>query len=172
MSKQKQDRSRGRQRAGHADSAGQNSEQIQTDPNATLVQPPVAARRRIESIPLLFGADAPPEIVSGKVVYDSWAHGPAMALRDATDGHIRRLRLKAGNASLEILAERTRDNWSFVARVYRGRKIAHDFVLKIGGRKFLAGPGGYYQWSSSRVPRQFALLSYDAELCFDEVRWS
>lgn len=136
------------------------------------MQPSDAARQRLESIPLLFTAPKKRRTIQGRIVYDSWAHGPTMALRDATDGHIRRLRLKAGDTTVEILAERGRTDWSFVARVYRRRKVVHDFVLKLGVQKLLAGPGGFYQWTSSRVPRKLALISYDTKLSFDEVRWS
>jgi len=140
-------------------------------PETGLMQAPEAAMRRAESIPLMFDASRAATEQTGGVVYDSWQQGPAIALRDVTDGHVRRLRLKAGAITLEVLAERQRRGWDFVARVYRGRKVAHDFVLTIGSRKVMPRSGGYYQWTSVREPRRLGLLSYDATISFDEVGW-
>jgi len=129
------------------------------------------ALSRLGAIPLLFGDSPVRSEDPGKVVYDSWAQGPAMALRDVSAGHIRRIRLASGRISVEIVAERSHNGWEFVARIYSGSRVAHNFVLNAGGRKFLATSGGFFQWSSITVPHQVRLSSYKGELSFERLRW-
>ena len=136
-----------------------------------LYQPAAEALKRFEAIPLLFAPQGRGSALSGRVVFDSWSQGAAPALRDATDGHVRRLRLAAGQTTLEILAERRSDRWEFVARAYRGREAAHDFVLKVGSRRLLSRSGGYYHWSARSVPRSLALLSYRCPVVFGGLIW-
>ena len=138
---------------------------------APLIPPSSDALSRYEAIPLLFGSAANAKRQHGRVVFDSWAQGPAIALRDVTEGHVRRLRLKAGKLSLEILAEKHREQWEFVARVYRGQQVAHDCVLKVGGRSLPAAWGGYFHWSSKHVPAKVDVLSYDREFIFGKLVW-
>lgn len=137
----------------------------------SLIPPSADALRRYEAIPLLFGASTGAKPKRGSVVFDSWAHGPAIALRDVTEGHVRRLRLKAGKVTLEILAEKRRAHWEFVARVYRSGRVAHDCVLQVGGRRFLASWGGYFHWSSKHVPSTVDIRSYDHEFAFEKLLW-
>ena len=54
------------------------------------------ALARFGSIPLLFERQTDPPGTVGVVAYDSWTQGPALALRDVTNGHVRRLRVPAG----------------------------------------------------------------------------
>ncbi|MDH4034711.1 MAG: hypothetical protein OEV80_13040, partial [candidate division Zixibacteria bacterium] len=117
-------------------------------PASGFAKPSAAAVERYCNIPLLFEESSDSRTVKGRTVYDSWADGPAMALRDSADGHIRRLKLKAGNLVLEIVAEQRDNVWEFVARVYDGKNAINSFVLKVGGRSFLPQTGGFFIWSS------------------------
>ncbi len=129
------------------------------------------ALKRFEAIPLVFDRNPGAVWSSGEIVYDSWAEGPPVGLRRAVDGHIRLLRLKAGRITLELVAERRRLDWGFVARVYHSRQVAHDFVLQVGRRRLLADSGGYYQWTTSLVPRTIRLLSHRGNLAFERLSW-
>jgi len=133
--------------------------------------PSEKALKRYALIPLCHRPTGGGVTVQGKVAYDSWAHGAPVALRDTTNGFIRRLQLKARKISLEIVAERRYNSWEFVARVYRGEKVLHDFVLKVGRDKLLPSSGGFYQWSSSKVPATVKLLSYEQDIVFDKLSW-
>ncbi|MBN1211714.1 MAG: hypothetical protein JXA92_03980 [candidate division Zixibacteria bacterium] len=133
--------------------------------------PSKEALNRYALIPLCHRPTAGGEVLHGKVAYDSWAHGSPVALRDTTDGFIRRLQLKAKKISLEIVAERRQNSWQFVARVYSGEKVLHDFVLKVGREKLLPFSGGFYQWSSPKVPATVKLLSYERKIVFDRISW-
>jgi hypothetical protein len=135
-----------------------------------ILNPSGASLERLEAIPLLFETGRA-RALPGKIVYDSWAHGPAVALRDVTDGHVRRVVLRAGKVSLEIVAERRQRDWQFVARVYSGGQVRHGFVLKVGARKLLPGSGGFYQWTSRAVPHSLSLFSYRKNLVFERVSW-
>lgn len=139
--------------------------------DSPLSQPSLDAVRRYEAIPLLFSAAVSAKRLTGRVVFDSWADGPAIALRDVTEGHVRRLRLKAGKLSLEILAEKHREHWEFVARVYRVRRVAHDCTVRVGGRGHLPSWGGYFHWSSKRVPTKVYVRTYDLECAFETLAW-
>jgi hypothetical protein len=129
------------------------------------------ATKRYGAIPLLFGTPAVSEVIVGRVAYDSWQQGLAPALRDIMDGHLRRLTLKAGRISVELIAERTRDNWEFVARVYSSDRVRHGYVLRVGRRKLLPGSGGYFHWSSKLAPRNIELLSYEQNISFERLSW-
>lgn len=125
---------------------------------------------RLSAIPLLsHKAEDIPE-TTGSVLFDSWA-GMAPAMRDITPGHLRRVQLKAGKVTLEIVAERQKDEWEFVARVYQGDAVKHDYVIKVGRKKFLAKSGGFFHWTSKSVPRVVELLSYKRKLLFEELAW-
>lgn len=94
-----------------------------------------------------------------------------MPLRDVADGQIRRLQFRAGKFSLEIVAERTRDHWEFVGRIYSGKEVEHSFVLRVGRLKLLAETDGFYHWSSRAVPRTIQAVSYNDNLNFGEIEW-
>ncbi len=126
---------------------------------------------RLSAIPLLFDEPPAASTRAGEVVYDSWSHGPAVALRDITDGHIRRIQLQAGRISVEIVAEKSKGKWEFVARVYRGKKVVHDFVISVGRKKLLSESGGFFRWSSKAVPRRIGLVSTGESLTFKEIAW-
>ena len=134
-------------------------------------KPSDAAVERYCSIPLLFEESSDARTVRGRTTYDSWADSPAVALRDSADGHIRRLKLKAGNVVLEIVAERRDSVWEFVARVYDRKKVNNSFVLKVGGHRFLPQTGGFFVWSSTMAPRILRLESFDAVISFEKLSW-
>ena len=136
-----------------------------------IEQPSGEAISRFELIPLFCGSEKPAAFVHGTTAYDSWAGNSPVALRDATDGHIRRIQLKANRLSLEIVAERRQNHWEFVARVYYGQNVKHDFVLKVGTRKILPFSGGFYHWTSRSVPYSIRLLSYKQHVIFDKLLW-
>ena len=137
----------------------------------TVFEPSGDALARLSVIPLLFDEPRNPDAGSGSIVYDSWAQGPPVALRDVTDGFVRRVQLKAGNISLEIVAEMNKGRWEFVARVYRGRSVVHDFVMSVGRKKILSESGGYYRWSSKTVPHKIGLTSLEKRLTFERLSW-
>jgi hypothetical protein len=112
--------------------------------------------------------DLPSEL--GTLSYDSWA-GHAPAMRNITTGHLRRVQLKAGKLTLEIVAERQKSGWEFVARAYQGEKVRHDLVMKIGRQKFLPKADGFFHWRSGAVPRVLELLSYKRNFLFEELAW-
>lgn len=140
-------------------------------PTQKVFEPPTESLARLGAIPLLF--DEPLNLATGfgTVVYDSWAEGPAVALRAIKDGHIRRIKVKSGKVSCEIVAERSRGQWEFVARVYRGKSVAHNFVMTVGKKKLLSESGGYFRWSSKRVPRKLGLTSNEERFKFEEISW-
>jgi hypothetical protein len=136
-----------------------------------LATPSAAAVERYCNIPLLFEKGPGARSIRGGTVYDSWAEGPAIALRDTADGHIRRLKLKAGHLVLEIVAERRDNTWEFVARVYDCKRVTNSFVLKVGDRKFLPQTGGFFVWSSRIVPRILRLESFETSVNFEKLSW-
>jgi hypothetical protein len=128
------------------------------------------AIERWKATPLLFGAKGG-RFEVGRVINDSWATAPAVALRDIVDGHIRRLELKAGKVVLEIVAERITDHWEFVARVQTGEKTDNNYILNIGRIRLLPYASGFYHWSSSWVPRTIKLISFKRQIAFEKVLW-
>jgi hypothetical protein len=134
-------------------------------------QPSSDAATRWKAIPLLDESLCGRRPHYGQVISDSWSSMPRLALRDVEDGHVRRLELRSGFARLEIVAERARGHWKFVARVYAGRLVQHAFILRVGRLKLLAGSGGFYHWSSAWVPRTIHILSYEDHAIFDGVKW-
>ena len=140
-------------------------------PDEFFEEPSDAALARYELIPLYYGSEEAPATVHGTVAYDSWAQAGAVSLRDVTEGHVRRLQLTAKNISLEIVAERRRDYWEYIARLYHHGKVTHDFVLKVGARKVLPFSGGFYYWTSRTVPATVKLLSYKQKVLFDKLSW-
>ena len=139
--------------------------------STALAEPSDEMIQRCSTIPMLFEPVDPDHPASGKLTYDSWSTALSPSLRDTIDGHVRRLRFEAGRYTIEIVAEKRRQVWEFTARIYKGSEVAHDFVLRVGGRRFLAGPGGFFFWSSRQVPRLVLALSYDHIIQFDEIAW-
>ena len=133
-------------------------------------QPSTDSIRRLAALPLLFEEAGQNSPQSGRVLFDSWAHG-GVALRDTTAGHVRRLRLGSGDIGLDLVAERQGDGWQFTARAHSGAKVAHDFVLKVGQKKLLPQSGGYYQWRARGVPRALELSSLDTRIIFEQIAW-
>ena len=140
--------------------------------SVALEIPSTESISRLGAIPLLFDLPDNPGLQSGEVSYDSWRQGSPISLRDVGAGHIRRIRLSAGSISLEIVAELGHRRWEFVARVYHNEVVSHEYVLKAGGRSYLASAGGYFHWDSKSVPHQLSLLSADGRIEFERLAWN
>ncbi|MFZ5979536.1 MAG: hypothetical protein ACOYVF_02790 [Candidatus Zixiibacteriota bacterium] len=140
-------------------------------PDEVFEEPSEEALQRYELIPLYYGTEKVATTLQGTIAYDSWAQAGAVSLRDVTEGHVRRLQLKAKQISLEIVAERRRDHWEYIARLYFHGKVTHAFVLKAGTRKVLPFSGGFYYWTSKTVPATIKLLSYKQNVLFDKLSW-
>jgi hypothetical protein len=136
-----------------------------------LTEPSAQAIERYCAVPLLYDVSSGAAPVRGEVTFDSWANQPAVTLRDVVDGHIRRLKLKAGRLTFEIVAERRNNRWEFVARAALGRRVANRFVLRVGRRKLLPQTGGFYFWSSTSVPHRMRLESYEHIVIFEKLAW-
>ncbi len=136
-----------------------------------LTQPSSDALSRFKSIPLMFHQPPQVPVLQCPIVYDSSAGGQLVGLRDATDGHIRRIRFGVGNLEMEIVAERRDKAWEFVARVYQDNAVAHSFILRAGSRKLMADAGGFFHWTSDTVPRQLRLVSFEQEVACEVVPW-
>jgi hypothetical protein len=132
--------------------------------------PSTDSLRRLTALPLLFEASEPKSPRSGRIQFDSWADG-GVALRDATAGHIRRMRLTAGSVGLDVVAERQFEGWQFTARAYHDGRVSHDFVLKVGGSKYAPQSGGYYQWRTKGVPSHLELGSVKDRIVFEQIAW-
>jgi hypothetical protein len=133
--------------------------------------PTAEAMERFCNIPLIEDSAVSGSACSGAVVFDSWQDLPAHALRDITDGHIRRLTIKAGSLRLELVAERREQKWEFVARIYSSDKVRHDCLIKAGGRKLLPGSGGFYHWTSKNKPRLVELHTFDQQHVVEGLTW-
>jgi hypothetical protein len=139
---------------------------------ASFAEPGQDAIARLAAIPLLFDTPADTSREEGKISFDSWSHLSAVTIRDTSAGHIRLLKLKSRKITIELVAEKQHDGWEFVARIYKNKKIIHDFVLIANGKKHLASSGGFIHWSSKSVPKQINLLSFKSKLVFEGLKWS
>ena len=126
---------------------------------------------RLSLIPLLSGTHKPAQTVSGRVGFDSWSQLPALAARDGAKGMERRMRLKAGRITLELVAEHRPEGWEFTARVYDGRQVTSDYVLKVGRKRIPAGLQSCFFWSSERPPKRIQLLSPKVLIDFGQLNW-
>ncbi len=126
---------------------------------------------RFALIPLSVNSRKPGETVVGTVVFDSWSHLPAIHARDNAKGMERRMRLKAGQIVLELVAEHQADRWELTARVYDNRKVAAGFILKAGRRIIQAGTERCFFWSSRTPPRRIRLLSPQVLIDFGPLNW-
>jgi hypothetical protein len=136
-----------------------------------IAQPTPGALDRYAAVPLIDHRSIQSRRVTGRVSFDSWANRPAAQIRDVTVGLIRRICLKAGKLSLEIVAERRQDNWEFVARVYDKKAVSSEYVLRVGAKNLLPRSQGFYHWSSKGTPRTLRLLSQDLQVDFERLSW-
>jgi len=136
-----------------------------------LVLPSDEAMAKQEGIALMAASRASARTVRGQVVFDSWQELPAMAVRDAAIGIERRLRFRAGRIVLEFVADRQPEGWEFTAKVYENGRAVSDFVLKVGGRKFLPSARHCYNWLAPHPPREFQLLSPSLRVNLGKLGW-
>ena len=122
----------------------------------------ISAGRKTRAVPIL---------LRGRLISDSWSQVPSVQLRDVGVGMERRLKLEANGIVLDIAAERQRDGWEFVARIYDNNEVTSEFALKVGRQKYMAGSDGFYHWSSRRPPGVFRLLSKALKVEFEKVSW-
>jgi hypothetical protein len=141
------------------------------DAISTTEPPSESMVQRCRAVPLLYHKPPMASSRTGRVSYDSWAHGEPISLRDVVDGQVRRMRLRAGRHVVEMVAERRGRQWEFTARVYVAGRVAHDFVLAAGRHKLLAETGGFFQWLSESVPHRIRLLSRTQSLEFETLSW-
>jgi len=139
--------------------------------DSTLERPSEDAVNRLTMVPLLYRDERPGRTYIGKVAFDSWANQPTAALRAAAPGLIRRLCLKAGEVSLEIVAERHQSEWGFTARVYTKGSVSSCWVLRVLGKRMLPGSLGFYQWKSKHTPLRIELMSLNQRIEFAELSW-
>lgn len=109
---------------------------------------------------------------SGVIAADSWQGATPIDVRDVTTGFVRHLKLTAGKTSLELVAERKENSWSFVARVYEGNKISSEYLLWVGAKRLLSRSQGFYMWSSKRPPGRIRLISQSKEIEFERLQWA
>lgn len=136
----------------------------------SLETPAEDAILRWTNVPLLAAPPTGRAEVSGRIVFDSWQERPG-AVRDLPEGLVRRLRLAARDLVLEIVGERRRQGWQFIARIYRDRHPVNDFALKAGRKRLLPGEDSFFAWSSAQPPRTVELLSSDERILFEKVVW-
>lgn len=138
--------------------------------SATLLSPSADIVRRWTAVPLLAESEKAVRRTSGRLTFDSWQER-STAVRDIPDGLVRRLCLKTRNVVLEIVGERRRKTWHFIARIYRDRDAVTGYALKAGRQQVLPGEDGFFAWSSNRPPQHVALLSPDEQVHFEALSW-
>ncbi len=137
----------------------------------SMIQPSRDALASSMAVPALSRSRKPVRKVVGRLSFDSWTASPALDTREAPLGITRRICLEAGAVTLEIVAERTREGWDFVARAYRSGKVASEFALRVGRNSILPRAQGFYHWSSARAPRVINLRSPDLHVSFKGLTW-
>ncbi|MFH1685903.1 MAG: hypothetical protein ABIE70_00085 [bacterium] len=148
------------------------SRQLDAANQEPLQQSSAVLAARIRAIPLLQATRRILDRVTGRATADSWSQLPAMALRDGSAGLERRLVLQADDVRLELVAERTVDDWEFVARIYEHNKVADQYVLKAGSRTVVPREEGFYHWSATRPPKTIRLLGQKLQLDFEKLSWT
>jgi hypothetical protein len=133
--------------------------------------PTAEALRRWSVVPLLYRPLPPPDRQSGQVVFDAWTSG-GVALRDASEGHTRRLILGCGTMLLDLVGWRDARGWQFTARAGSNGQVHHEFILKTGRKRYLPGSDGYFQWRSKSVPRVIELWSEETCIAFEPIAWA
>jgi hypothetical protein len=126
---------------------------------------------KLDAIPILAADRSRRRVVPGELAYDSWSGLSPVQIRDAARGFERRLRLKAGQAELEIVAERELAVWKFSAQVYIDGKVSGGFALKVGRTLLTPEFGRCFFWSSERPPRTVHLLSTTEDIVFRSIAW-
>jgi len=109
--------------------------------------------------------------VRGRLPFDSWETRSVANTRDLPEGLVRRMCLTAKGVTLEVVAERLREGWDFVARVYRADKPVARFLLKVGAKRLLPQAGGFYHWTSKAAPKRLVLVSGQTDVEFNDVAW-
>lgn len=127
--------------------------------------------KQIESIPINSRKKSRTTVLKGHLVSDSWSQMANAQLRGVATDLTRRLLLEAGQIKLELTAESHLDTWEFAARVYDQGRASAKFVIKIGGRKILMGPSGFFYWSSKRPPAKVRLLGESQIIEFEGLSW-
>ena len=140
--------------------------------DASIIETPSQdAVQRYCAVPALAQTRPVDRAEVGRMVFDSWTERRVTALRDLTNGLVRRMCLSAGSITLEVVAERCGCEWEFVARVYDRSTVTSEYILNIGRRKLQPRAHGFYFWRSSAAPTAFRLLSGERNLEFGTVTW-
>lgn len=137
-----------------------------------LMEPSDETMARHVAIPIVEASRRAAKRLKGTITYDSWERVPALALRDAGKGAERRLRLQAGDLTLEFSAERQGDSWDFAARAYHNEHaVSSRFILQAGRREVVASDQDCFFWSSQRPPRKLRLVSSEVAVDFGPLKW-
>ena len=136
-----------------------------------LCRPSAQAMSRLAAIPALVGTGATPRRRTGNIEFDSWSHMPALQLRDLGPGSVRRLSLKAGRTTLELVAEQHEGHWEFTARVYQSGRVSSCWALSAGGRRLLPQSMGFYLWTARQAPRTISISNDTEAIEFGGLSW-
>ncbi len=126
---------------------------------------------RAQAVPKLVESRRPSRAITGRMTFDSWADVSAVQLRSTVGVLERRVRLEAGKYTLELVADRTLEEWEFVARIYNKEKVTSEFILQVGRRKLVPQSQRCYYWSAKNPPRTLRLLSSDLKIDFGKLTW-
>lgn len=107
----------------------------------------------------------------GAVGHDSWAGVDGPAVRDSVAAQERRLTLTADSYRLEVIIERRQDHWECVARLYKDKKPAANFILTAGRQKLHTQARRCYFWTAKTPPRRLSVSSGDVRIDFGTLTW-
>lgn len=107
----------------------------------------------------------------GKMVFDSWATPDPIGVRGAGEGEHRRLSFAAGEAALDVRAEKREGKWHLMAQVTGADEKAEPPLLRVDTKTVSADTEGFYQWSSSRPPHELSLHFNTYKVQFPKLSW-
>jgi hypothetical protein len=95
----------------------------------------------------------------------------AVGVRSQGGEHDRRLRFEVGPLVVDVRAEQQLSGWDFTAQV--SGELSHSGPISLVADKLVVEPnvGGFYQWSSSKPPKQIRLKADDLQFELPELSW-
>lgn len=107
----------------------------------------------------------------GQLTFDSWVIASPATVRSLQSASVRHLRVEDGDIVIDVRAERSGENWNFVAELVSQRSDNSEFIAEVGSDRIEPDESGFYHWSVARPTNQIKFVSNELVIAFPLISW-
>jgi hypothetical protein len=139
--------------------------------SSPLPDPPVALTERAAAIMKPHKASQKVRAMVARLVFDSWAMPQPLGVRGGSSLDERRMRFEAEGISLDLRAERSQQEWAFVAEIIDSTGTETIPTLEVDSKRLPTAGESPVQWTAAKPPSKISIRSADLVIHTPELKW-